>query len=145
MTEKELTEVEVLKSAENLKKWCDEHFEGEECECPFAGESTCKLYASCPKFWNLPKPKPRISDFEYEFLKRIDSQFEYIARDKAGGLCVFKGLPVKHKYSVIWSDGDCYMQFVGIRDLFTFIQWEDLKPTSVRELMKEYEKYHAEG
>lgn len=82
-------------------------------------------------------------DFEYEFLKRMDSKFKYIARDKGGGLFAFESLPRKGEYTREWSCGEKHFSLPKISDFLTFIKREDSEPTSIRELMKEYEEYHA--
>lgn len=50
MTEKELTEAEVMQSAENLKKWCEERYRFSTCDCPHANENACKLRDHYPRF-----------------------------------------------------------------------------------------------
>lgn len=114
-------------------------------ECLFHQENRKVDEPSC----NVAKLKWLISEnkepiklnrLEYEILKFIE--FGYIARDKDGNLFSFWYKPEKD--NDIW---DCdvkknqnYSQDLTLfNELFEFIKWEDEKPTSIDELLKNCE------
>ena len=132
-----MTEQEIIKSAENFKQWCEDHYSSNsKCKCLFADRVYCRC-CKTPKCWTLEKPKPRMSEFEYEYLKRLDKKYKYIARDNDGRLFAYKSETRKSRAA--WK---CkYLDFVGIplTDFLNFVTWDDKEPTSIQELIKEYE------
>ena len=80
--------------------------------------------------------KPKLTREERDFLKCIDMDEIYIARDEDGGIYCFLQLPkIMNDY---WSRNDhngiyCFRIF---ENLFSFITWESGKAWSKSELMK---------
>lgn len=134
-----MIEQEIIKSAENVKKWCKKNFSVGTCDCPFIEGDNCAMRYAYPQDWEIPKPKPRISEFEYEYLKRFDKEYKYIARDNDDRLFAYKSEPRKSREA--WK---CrYLDFLKLplTDFLNFITWDDGELTSIRELIKEYEVY----
>ena len=91
------------------------------------------------KFYGLEvvlNEKPKLTRQEQEFLKSIDMDEIYIARDEDGGIYCFLQLPkIINDY---WSRNDpngiyCFRIF---ENLFSFITWESGKAWSKSELME---------
>ena len=139
-----MNEQEMIKSAENMKTWCKKHFIIGICDCPFAEGRKCAMYNAHPRSWEIPKPKPRITEFEYEYLKRFDKKYKYIARDNDSRLFAYQNTP--HKSSAAWEP--VYLDFLELplTDFLNFITWDDGELTCIQELIKEYEEYqNAQG
>ena len=133
-----MTEQEIIKSAENIKQWCEDHYRSNStCKCLFADRVYCRC-CKTTKYWTLEKPKPRMSEFEYEYLKRFDKEYKYIARDNDDRLFAYKSEP--RKSSATWEP--VYLDFLELplTDFLNFITWDDGELTSIRELIKEYEE-----
>lgn len=79
----------------------------------------------------------KINQKEYETLKELDDKWKWIARNRDGGLYKFQETPEKID-SFRWNDRK--QTWLGIYgNLFQFIQWEDEEPSSIAELIEEYE------
>ena len=81
----------------------------------------------------------RINREEYEELKELDDKWKWIARDSNTSLWAYKTKPRRFGGSFGLEDpaeGDCHY-ILG--DQFNFVRWEDEKPYSIAELIKEYE------
>lgn len=77
---------------------------------------------------------------EYKFLKKSKTEgFNWIARDKNWKLFMYQEMPRQSR--TIWNFGG---GAVNIREeYFTFIKWEDEKPTSIADLINEYEQHET--
>ena len=86
----------------------------------------------------------KINKEEYEILKGLDVEWNWIARDKDRELYKFLEKPRKVNY-FYWKDPEnTWLRMDG--DNFQFIQWEDEEPYEIAELIDEYEKeYHIEN
>ena len=72
---------------------------------------------------------------EYGLLKEYREQgYKWIARDKDGRLYVYLETPIKS--SAVWNG----MRIIR-EEHFTFIKWEDEKPTKIDDLIRDYESH----
>lgn len=80
----------------------------------------------------------KLTRLEYGILNHIlnNTDYSYIARERDGALFIYKDKPLKTTY--YWSGSDSN-DFKYFNDLFQFIKWEDAKPTSIDELLKNCE------
>lgn len=113
-------------------------------ECLFDQENRKVDEPSC----NVAKLKWLVSEYkqssikltrlEYGILNHIlnNTDYSYIARERDGALFIYKDKPLKTTY--YWSGSDSN-DFKYFNDLFQFIKWEDAKPTSIDELLKNCE------
>lgn len=84
-----------------------------------------------------------ITQEEYLKLKELyKHNFRWIAKDKSGSLYVFKVMPMK--FISFWAVERCvslpYLVGKPEDNSFTYIKWEDEKPTKILDLMQDYEK-----
>ena len=79
-----------------------------------------------------------ITSKEYKFLKKSKTEgFNWIARDKDWKLYIYSETP--RRYSTIWNFGGAT---ANIREEhFTYIKWEDEKPTKIDDLIRDYESH----
>lgn len=83
----------------------------------------------------------KINKYEYEILKGLDDEWNWIARDNIGVLGLFMKKPKKYKlFLKLWSDNISPPRYIDDAK-FQFIQWEDEKPYNIQELIDEYEGY----
>lgn len=111
-------------------------------DCMFDDEESEDCGYNLPRLkWLFAEYKEpvKLSRLEYEILKwLIDKDYKYIARDSGGGLYVYYKQPSKNDR--IW--GSVYGNHFSIcdfRDLFQFIKWEDLEPTSIKDVLNNCE------
>lgn len=80
----------------------------------------------------------KLTRLEYGILNHIlnNTDYSYIARERDGALFIYKYKPFKTAY--YWSCSDVN-DFKYFNDLFQFIKWEDVEPTSIDELLKNCE------
>lgn len=92
--------------------------------------------------WQRPEP-PKLSKKEIEILKALDViGFKYIARDKSGNIFAYQSEPIKDLEVEIWLfDGTVNFDEIQIfklkRDLFSFVDWKDKEPTSIKKLLEQ--------
>lgn len=96
----------------------------------------------------------KFSDFEVEFAKRIDKQYQYIARDKDGFLTCYAKKPSKRHAKGKWSNYT-FQEYYNLEfdDIFPSIKWEDDEPTLIKDiienkdipLLEKKEKEYLEG
>lgn len=84
-----------------------------------------------------------ITQEEYLKLKELyKHNFRWIAKDKSDSLYVFKVMPMK--FISFWAVERCvslpYLVGKPEDNSFTYIKWEDEKPTKILDLMQDYEK-----
>lgn len=82
-----------------------------------------------------------LSNEEILELKRLYYRdYKFIARDKKGDITAFNDKNLKNivKGDAIWTNSGEYTELS--KDLFTFIRWEDEKPTSIESLLEGYEE-----
>ena len=81
-----------------------------------------------------------INKKEYELLKHQKEEgFNWIARDRYNDLYTYKIEPSRR--NVTWESTICY-NYIGSQ-LFTFIKWEDEKPTKIDDLIRDYESHQV--
>lgn len=111
-----------------------------ECsECLF-NEGTGLCYFERMK-WLVSEYKEHIklTRFEYEILCHLfkNKQYKFIVRERNGYLYAYINKP--RKYDKAWQALTCMRSMSLFDDLFQFIQWEDEEPTSIEEVLKNYE------
>ena len=75
---------------------------------------------------------------EYKFLKKLKTEgSKWIARDKNWKLYRYSEMPKRCR--TIWNFGGVAPNIQ--EEHFTFIKWEDEKPTKIDDLIKEYEQH----
>ena len=84
-----------------------------------------------------------ITQEEYLKLKELyKHNSRWIAKDKSGSLYVFKVMPMK--FISFWAVERCvslpYLVGKPEDNSFTYIKWEDEKPTKILDLIQDYEK-----
>ena len=88
------------------------------------------------------KEPSMLSRLEYEILKYIlnHTEYKYIARDRFGAIFIYKNKPEKHvdTWRVLINGGG-YTNLTILDELFQFIKWLDLKPTSIKEVLENCE------
>lgn len=92
--------------------------------------------------WLLSEYKEpiKVSKLEYDILKYLsdNTRHMYIARNENGALYVFDVEPVKNKVNNLWTGRGA--SWLGVfNKLFQFVQWEDSKPTSINNVLKNCE------
>ena len=90
--------------------------------------------------WLLSEYKEpvKLTRLEYEILKYIlnHTEYKYIARDRRGAIFIYENKPEKHvdTWKVLVNGGG-YTKLTILDELFKFINWLDLKPTSIKEVL----------
>lgn len=101
--------------------------------------STIFKYKYLKLIWQRPET-PKLSEREIEILKASDVLgYKYIARDRNSNIYAYYFEPKKLSNSnVAWVGGGLFLPIKT--DLFAFITWVDEKPTSIQELLSDFEK-----
>lgn len=98
-------------------------------------------WEDAPVIWKRQE-KPILSNNEYIILKNIDSDYQYIARDKNGLLYLYDIKP--QKYNNHWN-GDESTEFNMYSNFFKFIKWRDDEPYFIPNLLNEYKDNKTKG
>lgn len=89
--------------------------------------------------WLLSEYKEpvKLSRLEHDILKYLsdNTRHMYITRNKDGKLFLHDTEPKKIKYSD-WWEGRGVHGMVMFNKLFQFVQWEDLEPTSIKDVLE---------
>lgn len=82
-------------------------------------------------------PPVKVSKLEYDILKYLsdNTRHMYIVRDKSGDIYLYDLEPEKSR-SGNWWEGRGVHVMVMFNKLFQFVQWEDTKPRSIKEILK---------
>lgn len=94
--------------------------------------------------WLLSEYKEpvKLTRLEYEILKYIlnHTEYKYIARDRRGAIFIYENKPEKHvdTWKVLVNGGG-YTKLTILDELFKFIDWLDLKPTPIKDVLKNCE------
>lgn len=107
------------------------------------GSTIVKIYEdySLKKvLWKRPEPKPELSAKERNILVRaLSDGYRWIARNKDNEVWLFDVKPYKAKFCGIevWLNGfeNNVHPLILCKDLFTFLHWEDKKPTKIKNLL----------
>lgn len=77
----------------------------------------------------------KLTKLEYDILKHLsdNTKYLYITRDRCNGLFLYGMEPTKGDGH--WN-GKYYAGMSAFNKLFQFIQWEDEKPTSIKEVLE---------
>ena len=81
------------------------------------------------------KEKPQLTKDEKIVLRNIPKQYEWIARDAGGSLCVYTKRPIKQMS--VWSTDGWMSPMSLFHNLFQFIKWEDEEPYLIEKLLGE--------
>lgn len=92
--------------------------------------------------WLLSEYKEpvKLSRLEHDILKYLsdNTRHMYIVRDGNGNIFLYDVKPEKSKSAPWWTGrGMCHM--VMFNKLFQFVQWEDLEPTSIQDVLENCE------
>lgn len=80
------------------------------------------------------REEPTITEDEKTILRNLPADYEWIARDKNGRLCVYPGKPSKAVTS--WGCALGHRFFDLFNHLFQMIHWEDDEPWKIKDLLK---------
>ena len=85
-----------------------------------------------------PPKKYKISRLEYDILKHLsdNTALMYITRSKYGTVYLFNEEPRKSSFH--WY-GNGTLSVAVLDELFQFVQWEDMEPTSIQDVLKNCE------
>lgn len=97
-------------------------------------------YALKKVLWKRPEPKPELSAKERNILvQALSDGYRWIARNKDNEVWLFDVKPYKAKFCGIevWLNGfeNNVHPLILCKDLFTFLNWEDKKPTKIKDLL----------
>lgn len=127
----------VNKDGQNIVRSCD----GLRCEnCIFDEGDKCDCGCNYSRMkWMLSEYKEpiKVSKFEYDILKYLsdNTRHMYIVRNKRGDIYLYDLEPEKSR-SGNWWEGRGVHVMVMFNKLFQFVQWEDEKPTSIKEVLE---------
>lgn len=90
--------------------------------------------------WKRPEPRPELSAKEKNILvQALSDGYRWIARDKDNEVWLFDVKPHKANFCGIevWLNGfgNDVHPLILCKDLFTFLHWEDKKPTKIKDLL----------
>ena len=78
--------------------------------------------------------KIELSEAERIILENGNKDFNWLARDKSGGLYVYTEKPCKN--DTIWENTSRSLELTYFTHLFQFITWNDEQPYNIEELLK---------
>ena len=98
--------------------------------------------------WLLAEYKEpvKVSSLEHELLKfwyESSCCYRYIARDLSGNLFLYVRRPTKK--AEVWASIEWHKFISDFNDLFKFVKWEDEKPTSIKDVLENYEVIENES
>lgn len=103
-------------------------------------------WVDVPVIWERKENEkvPLLSEAEYHILNSLSKEWEWVARDKYGFLCIYTNKPCKDEKRGEWirrypEDRENTLPFSNI---FKFITAEDRKPRDIAELIEQYEENH---
>lgn len=106
-------------------------------DCKFSRTKAKVLCTQTKLKWLLSEYKQpiKLSKLEYDILKYLsdNTKYLYITRDRCNGLFLYGMEPTKG--DGYWN-GKYYAGMSAFNKLFQFIQWEDEKPTSIKEVLE---------
>lgn len=140
--------IEVDKSNRKIRK-CT----GNNCpKCMFGitalgkGRDSCSIAAM---LWLLSEYREsvKLSRLEYGILEHLlnNTEYVYMTREKSGALFVYDDKPSKTEYYWNSSNTSDARDFEYFNDLFQFVQWEDEKPTSIKDVLENCEVVEDES
>lgn len=92
--------------------------------------------------WLLEERKEpvKLTKEQYYFLKLVDEEYSWIAKDKNGDVSIYDVKPKKSR--IFWNTSyeKKHLKLYGIKEeTFSFLSWEDEEPTNIQELLKNCE------
>lgn len=79
------------------------------------------------------REEPTITEDEKVILLNLPGNYEWIARDEDGRLCVYPGKPLK--VTTKWGSGLGHRFFDLFDHLFQMVRWEDEEPWKIEDLL----------
>lgn len=117
-----------------------------ECEnCAFNSEEGCN---NARYNWLLSEYREtvKLSRLEYEILKHVQKEgFNFITRNNCGNSVIHENKPIKHDGSIGWGTTSKSYMLYAFNGLFSFVKWEDEKPTSIKEVLENCEVVEDES
>lgn len=108
-------------------------------DCKFSRTKAKVLCTQTKLKWLLSEYKQpiKLSKLEYDILKYLsdNTRHMYIVRNKRGDIYLYDLEPEKSR-SGNWWEGRGVHVMVMFNKLFQFVQWEDEKPTSIKEVLE---------
>jgi len=89
--------------------------------------------------WITYQPKPILSDDEKVILRNINERYKWIARDGSpmNNLFVYESEPSKREDKIMaYFSDDEHLVLDLFNHIFKSIQWEDVKPHLIKDLLK---------
>ena len=110
------------------------------CICSFLKDGFCSREAKDRWLLSEYKEPVKLSRLEHDILKYLsdNTRHMYIIRNKDGKLFLYDTEPKKIEYNGRW-EGRGVHGMVMFNKLFQFVQWEDLEPTSIQEVLENCE------
>lgn len=107
--------------------------------CMFNDKEGC-TYARIKWMLSEYREPVKLSRFEHDVLKYLsdNTRYMYIARDGNGNISLYDVEPEKSK-SAPWWTGRVRCQMEMFNKLFQFVQFEDLEPTSIQDVLENCE------
>lgn len=96
--------------------------------------------------WLLSEYKEHIklTRTEYSLLRHVYKlNYKYIARDKGGDISLYLDEPDKDLLTEFWHGKE--YEFTLFNSLFKFVKWEDLEPTSIKDVLENCEVVEDES
>lgn len=112
-------------------------------DCMFSKKENGKARCTRNKMhWLLSEYKEpvKVSSLEHELLKfwyESGCCYRYIARDLSGNLFLYVRRPTKK--AEVWASIEWHKFISDFNDLFKFVKWEDEEPTSIKDVLENYE------
>lgn len=127
---------ELNKAIRTLKEYCYAH--KEDCYgCVFSAEC---LSNDVPCNWKELKERYEITELEKQLLIHFKKQgAEYIARDEDKNVYLYEKKPFKTVEYGYWDDPtDTIIDLFILRDLFSFVNWEDEEPIKIDDVLNNH-------
>lgn len=106
-------------------------------DCMFSKKENGKAKCTRNRMnWLLSEYKEpiKLTRTEYSLLRHVYKlYYKYIARDKNGDISLYLDEPDKGLLTEIWHGKE--YEFTLFNNLFPFIKWEDLEPTSIEDVL----------
>lgn len=130
-----LEEKKVIKAMKVLKDYSSHHRGG--CNnCLLKKNNACDgVIASVPRYWDIPKWTPILTNDERVVLSNLDPVFKWIACDLDGSIWAFANKPKKRADGYVWEDNSIIANLSMFHEIFKWIEWEDEEPIFIPDLL----------
>ena len=101
------------------------------------------IFNNLTTIWECAKKEyPILTKYQYELLKKLNGDFNWVARSEIGELHLYSGniMPYRRRGWGFWEheDGAKFFLFDCLDD-FDFVKWEDEEPWNIKELIENCE------